>query len=154
MKKSMLILLVTLAILTLSVSMGAQAAGSQGNYDEAYGEGLRDGTLAASTNAWWGAGSLCTGCLVGGVMPVSLGWGIPLVTAAAGSIPIIAAAATTPQPSPMMMMAMGNKDPQYTSGFLQGYGESQKSKNVTSATLGMGLAVAISIGTILLLSVN
>jgi hypothetical protein len=87
-------------------------------------------------------------------MPVSLGWGIPLVTAAAGSIPIIAAAATTPQPSPMMMMAMGNKDPQYTSGFLQGYGESQKSKNVTSATLGMGLAVAISIGTILLLSVN
>lgn len=152
MKSNTFVLLCTLVILVLSVSLGAQSTGNQGNYDEVYSEGVRDGNLAAKTNYWWGVGSLCTGCTIGGVMPVTLGWGIPLVTAAAGSIPIIAAAVTTPTPDSYMMMAMGNKDPQYSQGFQQGYGSKQKQKNISSATTGMALAVVISIGTVLFLS--
>jgi len=100
-----------------------------------YNDGFSMGSMSASSGAWWGVGSLVAGCCVGGVMPVSLGWGVPLVSAAAGSIPIAVAAAGNPQPQPIMLMTMEQKGPDYINGFRAGYSQAQKKKNVSSAAI-------------------
>jgi len=124
------------------------------NNNPTYNDGYRMGMASASPSPWWGVGSLVSGCCVGGLMPVSLGWGVPLVSAAAGSIPILVAAAGNPSPNPVMIMTMESKGPDYISGFKVGYGESKKKKNISSATVGMGISVALAIGAVLLIQAN
>lgn len=116
-----------------------------------YAEGFNLGSMSAGSSTWYGVGSLVSGCCVGGLMPADMGWGVPLVSAAAGSIPIIAAAVSTPQPQPYMVMSMESKGPDYINGFRDGYSKAKKSKNMSTAALGMGLSVAIAIGTVVLI---
>lgn len=116
-----------------------------------YNDGFNMGSMSASGGTWWGVGSLVAGCCVGGVMPVSLGWGVPLVSAAAGSIPIAVAAAGNPQPQPVMLMTLEQKGPDYINGFRAGYSQAQKKKNVSSAAIGMGISVALAVVAVLII---
>lgn len=125
-----------------------------GSAQNDYSEGFDVGTMAATSNYWWGASSCVTGCCVGGVMPVTMGWSIVAVTAAAGSIPLLVAAAGNPQPDYLMMHSVKDQSTDYQLGFKQGYTKSKKKKNIESATLGMGLAVFGAVAAILLIQSN
>ncbi len=116
-----------------------------------YADGYNLGMMSAGSSTWYGVGSLVTGCCVGGLMPASMGWGVPLVTAAAGSIPMIVAATGNPQPQPVLLMSMEGKGQDYVNGFRTGYSQAKKHKNISSSAVGLGVAVGLAIGAVVLL---
>ncbi len=122
-----------------------------GNTIGTYDEGYKLGLSSSDSSVWWGVSSVVSGCCVGGMMPVSLGWGVPLVSAGAGSIPILVASMGDPSPNPVLLIMMEHKGPEYTKGFKAGYSKSKKDKNITAATWGMVISVALAVATIKLI---
>ncbi len=111
----------------LHLAFTPMAAGGN-DFTAGYADGLRDGSQHSAMG--WGIGGFAGGFLLGLI---------------GGGGVIIASAVSSPQIGLVQMNALSDKSAEYRQGYIAGYQQAAKKKNVGAASLGAGAGILLDV---------